>query len=1358
MDAGAAAAPKHHHARQAGAKANKKAAKKGGGAAAGARKNPKAFGVSKVSRAKRQIQRNLDRSQRRDHASIVQRRAETDPPFVVVVMGPPRTGKTTLIKNLVKRFTKHTLSDVRGPVTVVVNKVRRITFIECPPDINAMVDLGKVADLVLLTIDASFGFEMETFEFLNVLQVHGFPRVMGVLTFLDGPRFRTAKQVRARKKELKQRFWVEVYQGAKLFYLSGITHGHYPQREIHNLSLFLTRIKFRPLTWRATHPYVLADRVEDVTPPAEVQANPHCDRRVAFFGFVRGAALTRSALVHMCGVGDHRVEAVRFVEDPVPLPETDPEKRKARRALSAKETLLYAPMSDAGAVVFDRDAVYINVPHVHFSRPETLLASADASAAAKAGKAIMPELRASTEETGGAGAAAAAAASSGAAMERTGRGSEGVSMMRELQEGGAEGGLDAGVGRAELQLFAGSAAVRSSDVAKGASGRRAGGADGDSSDSSDSDSGDDESSGDDDDAAAFDAAIARRGARAMPQEEAVEQDGRVRRRAVLGGKGSMPEESSDEEEEASETKLDSGASDDDASDSASSSSDDDDDDDDEARLRSDIVNRSRAALAERRAGRVDLEALVYGGGDAGEDDEDAGGESSEDDEDGGFFQTRRRAGDAAAAEGSSSARAKAGIDIDADDVGVWAPTSTEAKVDWTDDRDALATLKDRFVTGDWGAKARAAAREMLGLPPAKSGGSEDSGESDLDGDSDDDVAMGDFEDLETGESFGPGKRRGAASDDDSDDDDDEDEEEDDEGDLSDDDDDEASRLKRAQAAVHARFKAGASAEPDEDAKAAADALDDGHKFNRSGLDEIDFGPDGERARAARRAAQDAINAEELAGAGPAARAALLGHVPGEYVRVELAGVSPEFFQNFTASRPLILGGVPPHEQGMSLIRLRLKRHRWSPRQLKNGDPLVFSMGWRRFQSIPLYSVRDLKERNRFLKYTPEHMHCECTIWAPTAPTNIGFLAYQTVSARAAAFRISATGTVLELDDTFRVVKKLKLIGHPMKIFRNTALIRGMFNSDLEVARFSDAKIRTVSGVRGRVRKPVKDGEPGAFRAVFEDKILHSDIVMLRTWVPVETKRFCNPVTSLLVPAAFEDAFKRRQELLGLAPPEGTADMDEDAAAAVAAAAEAEADDDTDLGDGDEEAMAARQAKRDAVRARAGAAAQRAAYDVADDTGGLVLMRPMRHLRRDAGVSALQNKDSLYQPQARPERRFNPLRIPQKLQAALPYASKPKQSAAKKGATYANKRAVILEAPERAALAAMQRVHTVRRAREKKVQEAENRRKADRQRKVAAEAARWAPVVREQRKERYREDGKREAKRLKTAREQRGDDV
>ena len=63
---------------------------------------------------------------------------------------------------------------------------------------------------VLLLVDASFGFEMETFEFLNILQAHGFPKVMGVLTHLDT--FKNQKALKKIKKALKQRFWTEVQQ------------------------------------------------------------------------------------------------------------------------------------------------------------------------------------------------------------------------------------------------------------------------------------------------------------------------------------------------------------------------------------------------------------------------------------------------------------------------------------------------------------------------------------------------------------------------------------------------------------------------------------------------------------------------------------------------------------------------------------------------------------------------------------------------------------------------------------------------------------------------------------------------------------------------------------------------------------------------------------------------------------------------------------------------------------------------------------------------------------------------------------------------------------------------------------------
>eukprot|EP00438_Fugacium_kawagutii_P004837 Skav216286 [mRNA] locus=scaffold4425:62410:65574:- [translate_table: standard] len=55
-------------------------------------------------------------------------------------------------------------------VTLVSGRHRRLTIIECPQEMSAMLDLAKIADLVLLLIDASYGFELETFEFINILQ------------------------------------------------------------------------------------------------------------------------------------------------------------------------------------------------------------------------------------------------------------------------------------------------------------------------------------------------------------------------------------------------------------------------------------------------------------------------------------------------------------------------------------------------------------------------------------------------------------------------------------------------------------------------------------------------------------------------------------------------------------------------------------------------------------------------------------------------------------------------------------------------------------------------------------------------------------------------------------------------------------------------------------------------------------------------------------------------------------------------------------------------------------------------------------------------------------------------------------
>lgn len=95
-----------------------------------------------------------------------------------------------------------------------------------------------------------------------------------------------------------------------------------------------------------------------------------------------------------------------------------------------------------------------------------------------------------------------------------------------------------------------------------------------------------------------------------------------------------------------------------------------------------------------------------------------------------------------------------------------------------------------------------------------------------------------------------------------------------------------------------------------------------------------------------------------------------------------------------------------------------------------------------WQSIPVYTTTDQNERERYLKYTPQHMHCTSTFYGPLIAPNTGILAYQILDSQYAGFRVALTGTALEQRATPQVVKKLKLTGTPVKVYKNTAFITG----------------------------------------------------------------------------------------------------------------------------------------------------------------------------------------------------------------------------------------------------------------------------------------------------------------------------
>lgn len=976
------------------------------------------------------------------------------------------------MRSLIRRYTKHTIATITGPVTVVSGKARRITFIECNNDINSMIDIGKIADLVLLMIDGSFGFEMETMEFLNVLQAHGFPKVMGVLTHLD--LIKKQKTLRAAKKRLKHRFWTEIYQGAKLFYLSGIINGRYPDTEIQNLCRFISVMKFRPLIFRNQHPYFLADRMEELTPRDLVQANPKMDRTITVYGYVRGTHLRDKQPIHIPGVGDLTIASIERLADPCPLPTQESEKR---RKLSDKQKLIHAPMSDVGGVMFDKDAVYINVPG-HFTKKE------------------------------------------GAEEENVG---EGERMIMSLQD--SETTLGDRAAQGELRLF------------------------GDS--------------------------------------EAPVQVGRTRRRAVFAnGEMDMIGDDDDEEEEEDDDDDDDddeegfarqGNDGDDAQDEEVAYADSDSDLDDGidmAPWKTNLAARAEETVLANRRRKRDLMRLVYdsdlspesiaSGKDAEEEDETL--EAQEKDQD--FFLKVENEMPTVMIDVPDEAR----------------PVLREGALDAWNEEDRLDSIRHLFITGeaDEAAEGEGAVAEDAEPTPEES------------------------EEAK------------------------------------------AQALAAKKAALKRKF----DEQYDDDEE---EAEDDWYTEQKKEL-----------------ARQAEMNQAEFADEDESTRAQIEGYRPGTYVRVEIANIPCEFVEHFNPAYPVVVGGLLPNETTFGFLQVRIKKHRWYKRILKTNDPLIFSLGWRRFQSMPIYTLDD-GTRNRMLKYTPEHMHCLASFYGPASLPNTGFCAFNTLSSDTPNFRISATGVVLNVDSgngaSHRIVKKLKLTGTPAKVYKNTAFIKDMFSSPLEVAKFEGAQLKTVSGLRGQVKKALAKPE-GQFRATFEDKILMSDIVFLRAWYNIVPRTFYNPVTSLLM-----------------------------------------------RGDQEREWQG---------------------------------MRLTGTVRKEANIKTPLRVNSTYKPVERPEvRKFNPLRVPKALQAALPFSSKPHMTKAQRKPTYLQKRAVVMEKDERDTVALLQQMQAVQKAKQQKRLAKRQERQEERNKKQAKKEEGDVQKHKERMKEIYRVQGQRAAKKAKT---------
>ncbi|CAJ1010078.1 putative AARP2CN (NUC121) domain/40S ribosome biogenesis protein Tsr1 and BMS1 C-terminal [Leishmania naiffi] len=1014
-----------------------------------------------------------------------------EPPLLVAVVGPPGVGKTTLIRSMVKFYSNRNLTSVRGPVTVISGRSRRITFMECPNDLASMCDVAKVADLVLLMVDGSYGFEMETFEFLNIAQVHGFPKIFGVVSHLDA--LKTGKAMKKRKKFLRHRFWHEVAAGAKLICLSPMVRGMYRPTDVLSLHRLLICVEPKIQAWRNTHSCVVIDRMEDITDPDVVANNPLHSRTVAFYGYARGKPMKPGQLVHIPGLGDFPVVHLSHQADPCQLDKFSRDSKEGgnhrMRHLSLKQKKLYAPYCDIGGISYDEDAIYIQED-----------AAKDAIERSGEGLRLLQELQ-NAQPINAAQTKLRVVPHRRRPMNFRDDDTMELDMeeVRMPSDADDDDWSDDAGARDECSNI-----VIDSDDDSGKRERQQRGTPRLSDFGVPEDGGDEAAIGgsDDDDEGSGEATLAPR----LPNDpdsirlNVIRHDWsdasllRSLKDLCVTGNWEASAQGGDEEDA-------------NAVEEGSKGYDTSDED-------FELEARGEKPMTCHSNGRIGA-AAVAGFSTNGSDGD---GESENRDDNFGFGEDRKSSHGTAAAPVRRNALASIGYGRSSSCGGRGSPRWGEG-ADVDDEYDGYNVLDDDSDGGEVAANGKAGRSVLDGTDSELEGlvstflthgtsrnGNRSSRGSELTAakagfDGEDGIEFFDeatrYHRDDDGEDDRPRPRRRHVN-------------------------PQEERNADEEAGAEAAVRQGGSLTAEQE-RLLLKKMAKKRAFN----DEYDTGDaDGGKNttfsyyhrlnRQVEEKKERISEALDDVGDDIEKKIQLVGYFSGLYLRIVIDSVPVEFFKAFDPAIPLLAGGVNAGEDEFCIVQARLKRHRWFPRILKAQNPLLLSMGWRRFQTQPIFATDDPNGRHRYLKYTPLHMHCMAAFYAPVAPPNTGFLAIPVRDPRVSSFRIPCTGYTIGNDVSTPIVKKLKLTGTPAKVEKTTAFIKGMFSSDVEATKFIGAKLKAVSGIRGIIKSVMK-GKQGLVRATFEDKLFPSDIVFIRAWKSVEPPRYCSMQRNLVDP-------------------------------------------------------------------------------------------------------------------------------------------------------------------------------------------------------------------------------------------------
>ncbi|VDM38950.1 unnamed protein product [Toxocara canis] len=228
---------------------------------------------------------------------------------------------------------------------------------------------------------------------------------------------------------------------------------------------------------------------------------------------------------------------------------------------------------------------------------------------------------------------------------------------------------------------------------------------------------------------------------------------------------------------------------------------------------------------------------------------------------------------------------------------------------------------------------------------------------------------------------------------------------------------------------------------------------------------------------------------------------------GAYATVHIANVPLRLVEAWPKDRPMILYGLLPHEQKMSVMNMVLRKHPSCTVPILNKQKLIFHVGYRRFEAQPIFSQHTNGDKFKMERFMPSEGAFVASVFAPIMFPPAPVLVFREDAKRHQ--HLVASGGVLDVNPDRIILKRVVLSGHPFKILRRHAVVRYMFFNREDIEWFKPVELYTPRGRRGHIREPV--GTHGHMKCTFDQQLNAMDSVMMNLYKRVYPKWTYNPM-------------------------------------------------------------------------------------------------------------------------------------------------------------------------------------------------------------------------------------------------------